>query len=286
MIFPELKLIKRHKIKGKYINQYKMDWSNNKEYILSWQKSWISNYRHIDKDIVDYYFDEILSEDMINEYLFPPEYQHILDDFSNIAITDTYFKEIKHFEDLAKSEWSRDRHFDTCIREGCLSVAEECVDRYFFLLLDCHYIYNKDIGMDYSHNKFYEKGKSEYPGDKYDHTTLGHSMIKPLWLYRFWKHQTGGGLVISKSLNKLNYGDRIKKDFEMIWSGDHIEITYSVINDIPNGTIHKVGLCILGWFEIEYNNQKYTFNQNNDRNVHIKFRKLDIRELKLKRILL
>lgn len=198
LVFPELVLIKNI---SKNKNQYKIDWSPVTDKAMTKNRGWVENQVNKTKysdglgnqKMIDYYLNIIYPSIDWTNYFYPEKYQHMYDLYDEMIIDDHYLKEIEHFIDLAISEWSRPRSFDTSIREGCLSVGQEAVDRVFYLLKDCSLV-NKDVN-----------GKYLYDTDIRDY-------IKSLWLFRFWRNQTGGGIVVSKATENFNYGIRTFKN--------------------------------------------------------------------------
>lgn len=183
MKFPELKIVEEidnPKKTGDYLKLLKceLSWQNLENEKIRNHKNWILNHRTSGFNDLEIESLKSLLEDLDwDSFNYPENWKQYYDKFSTILIPKPYYDEIKHFEKLALEEWNRSRPFDTSVRESCLKVAEESVNLYFYLLYDAVYIYNKDL-----YNEYFDL-----------------IIIRTLWSFRFWKHQTGGGLVLKKS---------------------------------------------------------------------------------------
>ena len=99
---------------------------------------------------------------------------------------------------MAIEEWNRQRPFDTNVREELLSPAITFIQSFFYLINDAIYIYNHDLRTGNSDESYYE------------HSVLPRSLM----LFRFWKFQTGGGLLVDKSTEFIKrYVDSIRNRF-------------------------------------------------------------------------
>jgi hypothetical protein len=165
-------------------DRYKLDWTlcdAYKKLCDAYKKQskrkWWGNYKlpnfKLDKSQLEA-FEEAFEDCNWKEFNYPPRYEHVYEKYEYIWMTPNYYTEIKHFEALAISEWDRGRSFDTSVREHCLCCAIKAVDLYFFLLIDaCRF------------------------------RTDMEKMISPLWKYRFWKHQTGSGLIVDRAFSEV-----------------------------------------------------------------------------------
>lgn len=177
----------------------KLDWSDLDAQKIKKSKNWISQFLLSNRTSSE----EKILQLILDEYdwhseLYPKQFEKILSLLDYFKMTKSYYKEIKHFEDLALSEWYRDRSFDTNVREECLSVAIEAISIYFYLIKDALYTFNK--GEDYSPEIL--------------------QIVECVSLFRFWKGQTGSGLVSDRSLKPISrfkqqdLYDRLKMSFE------------------------------------------------------------------------
>jgi hypothetical protein len=174
----------------------RLDWSELESNKIKKSKEWILqfilNNRTSDEDKI---LKLILDEYDWHSELYPNQFKKVLSLLDSFKMPKSYYEEIKHFEDLALSEWNRKRPFDTNVREECLSVSIESVSTYFYLIKDAIYIWNKEVE------------NSEIP-----------QIIECVSLFRFWKGQTGPGLVSNRSLKPIKFKqdlyDRLQKAFE------------------------------------------------------------------------
>lgn len=175
----------------------KLDWSELDSHKIKKSKDWISQFLISKRTTQE---DKILKL-ILDEYdwhseLYPNQFKKVLSQLDSFKMPKSYYEEIKHFENLALSEWNRKRSFDTNVREECLSPAIEAVSLYFYLIKDALYIWNR--GVDYELIQ----------------------IIECVSLFRFWKGQTGGGLVTKRSLkniernNQSELYERLQKSFD------------------------------------------------------------------------
>lgn len=113
----------------------------------------------------------------------PPEYDEKVKNLT-FAISNSYKREIMHYATLFVAERTRDRKFDTCVRDRCLRTSVAAMQTAFYLLKDCLY---------------HEEVNGWYRGP-----------YKELYLYamqyKFWRLFTGSGLVAEfAELGRLRY---------------------------------------------------------------------------------
>lgn len=159
----------------------KLDWTQLDNHKIKRSKDWILQFL-LEKRTKD---EERALKLILDEYdwhqeLYPSQFKDILSLLDSFHMPKSYYDEIKHFENLALSEWNRMRSFDTVVREECLSVAIEAVTLYFYLIKDALMIYNRII----------------------DDSEMLH-IIESVSLFRFWKGQTGSGMLVQKALKNL-----------------------------------------------------------------------------------
>jgi hypothetical protein len=85
----------------------------------------------------------------------------------------------------AKDDWERSRPFDTNVRETLLEAGIKYVELFFYMIADSIYIYNPEfrpLGMKNEDINFEQL-----------------ILIRSLSLFRFWKFQTGGGVVVDRA---------------------------------------------------------------------------------------
>jgi len=129
------------------------------------------------------------------------------------AITDKYMQEIKRCVDLGAKEWDIRRPFDTDVREMCLIPAKAFIEVAFKLLVDCLY-----------------DSEDHY----YDRTPL-RRIGKHMLIYRFWHHQTGGGLLKSNAeIDKLEKMLLDNDRYVRMWDKEHFEWATRFVSDINN----------------------------------------------------
>jgi hypothetical protein len=191
MRFPDIKIIEEVEDQTKTILRCKIDWSDLDEHKKISTIKWWNNYM-VDKLSVDEkkVLNDILNDANWDEFLYPTKYKHIYDMFEYIDIPITYYNELIHLRDLSLLEWNRSRPFDTSVREHLLSTSIKSVELYFFLLSDA-LLYNKEL---YTNINIINDELKIINGYRCN------SIMYILWLFRFWKHQTGNGLVITRSL--------------------------------------------------------------------------------------
>lgn len=194
MRFPDLNIIKEVE-NDKKIGDYKtlllchLDWSTLDVYKKSKHISWIFNLidtkNKYSEKAIDMFIDEQFDWD---EFNYPTFYKEVYEKFQYIKIPKPYYEEIEYFKKMAISEFNKKRPFDTNIRERCLNPAIESVDLFFHLIYDSVLIFNEQF-----------RGASNI------------EILKSLWLYRFWKHQTGSGMLVLRSTRDIDKFQKLIK---------------------------------------------------------------------------
>jgi len=216
MKFPELKIIDKvpNKTKNGDSKEFlvvQLDWTEIDAYKIDSKRGWYQKFgiptaTQEQKLALNQLLDEL---DWSVNFLYPEKYGYIFDKYSKFQITQSYYNECLHLRKMAISEWTRSRPFDTNVRESLLEVSQKFVELFFYMIVDAIYIYNPDIHK-----------TSVYPqlpgGDVREDQYFEHSvLLKSLMLYRFWKFQTGGGLLLDKASNFVTgYNDSIRDRFE------------------------------------------------------------------------
>jgi hypothetical protein len=171
----------------------KLDWTNLDNHKIKRSKEWISQFllekRSKDEDRI---LKLILDEYDWERELYPNQFKNLLSIFDSFKIPKSYYEECKHFEDLALSEWNRRRPFDTAVREECLSISIESIYLYFYMIKDALMIYDRRVDS------------SEML-----------QIIESVSLFRFWKGQTGSGMVVQKALKNLINFRHLKEQKEL-----------------------------------------------------------------------
>lgn len=171
----------------------KLDWTEIDNHKIKRSKEWISQFllekRSKDEDRI---LKLILDEYDWERELYPNQFKHLFSLLDSFKIPKSYYEECKHFEDLALSEWNRRRPFDTAVREECLSVAIESSYLYFYMIKDALMIYDGRV----------------------DNSEM-LQIIESVSLFRFWKGQTGSGLVVQKALKNLINFRHLKEQKEL-----------------------------------------------------------------------
>jgi len=180
----------------------KLDWTEIDNHKIKRSKEWISQFllekRSKDEDRI---LKLILDEYDWERELYPNQFKHLFSLLDSFKIPKSYYEECKHFESLALREWNRKRPFDTNVREECLSVAIEAISIYFYLIKDALYIFNKV--EDYSPEIL--------------------QIVECVSLFRFWKGQTGSGLVSDRSLKPISRFKHLKKQQDLY---DRLKISF------------------------------------------------------------
>ena len=153
MMFPIITVIDEvsnfNKI-GDYKTLYhcQLDWSALDYHKIQRHKEWILQFLLQDKTEEEGKILEKIIDEISDEFLYPQQYKKLFSYHNSFKIPKSYYEEIKHFESLARSEWNRTRPFDTTVREHCLSVSQESVYLFFYLINDAIHIWNSQ-GEDY-----------------------------------------------------------------------------------------------------------------------------------------
>ncbi len=214
MKFPNLKIIDTVENKTgsdeKELLLIKIDWSdidNHKiEARKNWYKKWgVPNKTEEQSVALDQMLDEV---DWNGEYLYPSKYTYIYKKYSEFLISKSYYEECLHLIKMATEEWNRKRPFDTNVRESLLEGAIKFVELFFYLICDAIYIYNANLHLNTVPPNLPTTNQKD---DVYfEHSVL----LRSLMLFRFWKFQTGGGLLVDKSSEFIKrYNDSIVDKF-------------------------------------------------------------------------
>lgn len=149
-------------------------------FTLNWKKVDRHKVRHYEKWVVEHWaaqFPQALVGQ--NPSTLPPKYDKIVQAMV-YAVSHDYMGEIQHLTQLYLTERARVRRFDTCIRDMCLKVSSEAIGCAFKLLSDCTW--------DESSHKWLR-----------DHPDIDRRLLACLLTYKFWRENTGSGLVWGKS---------------------------------------------------------------------------------------
>lgn len=211
MNFPELKIIDKISNKGKTDEKellvVQLDWSELDNHKIKSRKDWymkygIPNSSKDEKLALDQLLEEV---DWSGEYLYPTEYKYIYEKYSQFKISQHYYDECQYLMERTKSEWERTRPFDTNVRETLLEAAFKYIELYFYMIGDAIYIYNPEfrpLGMADEDINFEQL-----------------ILIRALFSFRFWKFQTGGGIVVNRSTEfteKWRYSKRFNIEVKPI----------------------------------------------------------------------
>ncbi len=207
MKFPELKIVDRVKNDNKNSDTkellvVQLDWTDIDNHKIKSRKSWYEKYGvpNATKE-QEVALKQILKEvDWNCNYLYPSKYQYVFDKYSKFKTTQHYYDECLHLRKMAIDEWNRQRPFDTNVREKLLDASTKFVDLFFYMIFDSIYIYNPELNSKIDRDEAY-----------FEHSVLLNSLM----LYRFWKFQTGGGLLVDKASNFVKrYNDSIRDRFD------------------------------------------------------------------------
>lgn len=193
MRFPELKILDKvpntnRTSDNKEFLLVELDWSYVDSYKIDNKKKWYTTIGATDNHLKVKNDEYIALQQILNEvdwydsdFLYPKKYKHIFDKYSKFKITKSYYDECQHLKKMAVEEWDRSRPFDTNVRERLLNASISFVNLFFYMIIDSIYIYNTEL-----------RNSQE---DEFEQSVL----LRSLMLYRFWKYQTGGGLLYDKS---------------------------------------------------------------------------------------
>lgn len=211
MKFPELKIIDKISNKGK---------TDEKE-LLVVQLDWSELDNHKIKSRADWYMKhglakptkeeklalgQLLKEvDWSGDYLYPTKYKYIFEKYSQFKMSQHYYDECQYLMKSFIGDWDRSRPFDTNVRETLLEAAYKYIELYFYMIGDAIYIYNPEfrpLGMKDEEINFEQL-----------------YLIRSLFSFRFWKFQTGGGLVVDRAtefVSKWRDSDRFYKEVKPV----------------------------------------------------------------------
>lgn len=168
MLFPIIIVIDEVYNNNETLYNCRLDWTSMDNHKIKLNKEWILQFllenRTNEESRV---LKKILDESSWDDFLFPQQYKKIFSYHNSFKIPKSYYDEVKHFENLAFSEWNRRRSFDTIVRDNCLSVTQESVYLFFYLI-------NGAIRICNSHNE--------------DHETFDNLLA--VSLFRFWSFET------------------------------------------------------------------------------------------------
>jgi len=225
MKFPELKIIDRvsndnTNLGVKELLVVQLDWFELDNYKIQSRKNWYKKYG-IPKATKEQSLalKQMLKEVDWLEYLYPQKYKYVFDKYSKFKMTQSYYDECLHLSKMATEEWNRQRPFDTNVRENLLSPATSFVESFFYLINDAIYIYNADLHLSSVSPKL------PMTDEQRDNFYFEHSVLsRSLMLFRFWKFQTGGGLVVDRSTEFVKkYNDSIRHKFKLNVNQDLID---------------------------------------------------------------
>lgn len=212
MKFPELKII--DKVPGdrnnggvKELLVVQLDWSELDNHKIKSRFDWYMKHgipkpSKEEKLTLKQLIQEV---DWSGEYLYPTEYKYIFEKYSQFKISQHYYDECHYLMERAKFEWDRVRPFDTNVRETLLETNFKYVELYFYMIADAIYIYNPEfrpLGMKDEEINFEQL-----------------YLIRSLFSFRFWKFQTGGGVVVDRAtefVSKWRNSDRFYKEVKPI----------------------------------------------------------------------
>ena len=213
MKFPELKIIDKVPNKTRNTNEselylVELDWSKVDSFKSEKKKEWykkfsIDNPTKEQSEALTQVSDEV---DWCGEILYPQKYKWIFDKYSQIKMPKSYYEECLYLSRKAFEEWNRTKPFDTNVREELLEVSIKYAELFFYLICDAVYIYNSTTSKN---DDFY---------------FYGSILFRSLMLYRFWKFQTGGGLLYDKSTSFIKrYTSSIVDRFDLEVKQDLID---------------------------------------------------------------
>lgn len=211
MKFPELKIINKIPNKGKTDEKelllVQLDWSELDNHKIKSRTEWYMKHgltkpSKEEKLALKQLIKEV---DWSGEYLYPTEYKYIFEKYSQFKISQHYYDECHYLMERAKSEWDRVRPFDTNVRETLLETAYKYIELYFYMFADAIFIYNPEfrpLGMNDEDVNFEQL-----------------VLIRSLFSFRFWKFQTGGGVVVDRAtdfVKRWRYDVRFEKEVKPI----------------------------------------------------------------------
>jgi hypothetical protein len=212
MKFPELKIIE--KVPGdrntgdeKELLLIQLDWSELDNHKIKSRGEWYMKHG-IPKSSKEekLALEQLLKEvNWSGEYLYPLEYKYIFEKYSQFKISQHYYDECQYLIKSFIDDWNRSRPFDTNVRETLLEAAYKYIELYFYMIGDAIYIYNPEFRP------------LSMKDEEINFEQL--YLIRSLFSFRFWKFQTGGGLVVDRATefaSKWRDSDRFYKEVKPI----------------------------------------------------------------------
>ena len=212
MKFPELKII------GKVANDdpnrdvkellvVQLDWSEMDNHKIKSRKDWFMKHgltkpTKEESKALKQLLEEV---DWNGDYLYPTEYKYIFEKYSQFKMSQHYYNECQYLMKSAQDDWERSRPFDTNVREALLEAGIKYVELFFYMMADAIYIYNPEFrpfGMKNEDINFEQL-----------------ILIRSIFLFRFWKFQTGGGVVVDRAsefVKRWRYVEQFDKDVKPI----------------------------------------------------------------------
>lgn len=151
----------------------------------------------------------------------PADYDNAIKSLK-FALPRDYRREIMHYATMYHIERHRERPFDTVIRDLCLKPAISAIECAFALLLDCLYDDQNEVWM----HEFVTilDRKASNPT-----ITLDRSLLLSLMLYKFWRGNTGSGLIWDRA--GLDALERRMMDLERPLPDDVHQDMHGAIHD-------------------------------------------------------
>lgn len=219
--FPELKIISEVDEKRTHVMNLlvQLDWTeiDNLKIIQrkNWWRRWGLGSQKVtkeEKEVVDI----LLDEADWSEFNYPKKYDHIFQKYQTFKMSKDYYNECLYLKEKALEEWNRQKPFDTEVREKLLEVGQKFVSLYFYMIIDCIWMTQIEKTED----------------SPFEILTL----LRSLLLFRFWKWQTGGGLVVDRSSDFIRND---KKVFDETIKPDLINNMNTNIFDISSDTLDR-----------------------------------------------
>lgn len=183
-VFPQIKFLRKDKVKNKEVNIYKLDWSNFDKHTQKNHLDWAKNYWPNE----NIKFIKYLPEEIDNHYC-----------NLQFAIPDNYLEQIRNHARLANDGWKTYKGFDTVIRQLMVQPAISHVFVCFQLVCDCLY---DDVNKSY----------------------LRDDIIKPLsnkiLTYKFWGTYTGRGTLFKRSTLDVELKNNIYTNLSEEWQNN------------------------------------------------------------------
>jgi hypothetical protein len=188
-VFPRLVFLKEvtfnKKSGNKTSNLYKLDWDDFDAAMLEEHKKW--NEQYWPNQVIP-----IVQK-------FDPYYESILQSL-RFAVPTHYLDEIHRVSEASMSEFHKERHFDTVMREVSYKPAISFVEVAFRLLCDCAYD---------EETNYYYRANNKY-------------LLPHLLLFRFWQHQTGSACITEHAdfqtlEGKLKFLNESIADYDLVF---------------------------------------------------------------------